>query len=282
MDDLNKLIVLHNIASPSGFTTRTDEAYDFARDAFAFPAKDEDFLYLGRAKEFNALYVEMSQANAVAVTMSAEYWNGTAWTALVLPVEDTKAFTRSGFVKWAKPDDWTEKAVNGTTALWVRLSFSDDLSIGTSVQGINLVFADDTDLKRVFWTVADYLPKDQNSVSPASHVLAHVSARERILQKFNTDGKIKRNRTTGKFQGLDQWDFHEIGQVRQAATYLALHFIFSALADSTDDVYYKRAQLYEADYEKTISVFLLSLDTDDDGKESVAEANTVTGGFLRR
>src|SRR5207302_1987277 len=98
-----------------------------------FPLTSTGWLYLGRRKPFSSVFVQVTNGyeNAVTATLTAQYWNGTAWTSLPLPVEDTNGFSRSGFIKWDMPLDpslegidallWASSSVNSISKFWMRI-----------------------------------------------------------------------------------------------------------------------------------------------------------------
>ncbi len=279
--DLNKLKVLTEISA--AFTDQTENAYDYGRDPFPVPLTAGDFLYIGRTKPFNAVYVaETLTPNLVPTSFTAEYFDGTAWQALALPVEDTRAFTRSGFIKFEKPDDWAESPVNSVSRFWVRLTPVVDLTASTSLQGLNIVYADDNDLKKLVFDVKNLLPKDIDDAPALSHILSHVAARDEIIQKLRRDGRFKSD-GSGNLLDLDEFDLHKIDQVRQAAVYLALHYIYDNLSDEPDDIYGKKSDKQRGNYNAAINLYLLSVDTNNDGVENLGEQNKTFGqGTLTR
>lgn len=283
MQDLRKLKVIFHDVSAASYTDRTEEAFGYDRDTFTVPLETTDYLYIGRDKPFNALYAEVSTVNAVSTSFSASYYDGTAWTALTLLVENTKAFSRSGFVKWASPDDWASFAVSGSTKYWVRLSVGANITAGTALQGLNIVFADDQDLKQEDRAILGMLPRDENDTRVSSHILSHVAAREAIVEKLRRSGNYKVLAADGTVEGVDEWDVLDVGQVRQAATYKALSKIYYQASDSVDDIHYAKAKDYDGLFSQAMDLFLLTLDKDDDGIADGSEkgASMQSGRWVR-
>lgn len=297
MNEASKLKVLFNDVSAASFTDYTEEAFDFSRDHFTLAIQatpSVDYLYIGRRKPFHALYVEIDNSfpNAVATTLSAQYYKEStaAWTALTLTVEDTKAFTRSGFIKWSAPIDtsrvslWGDVAVNSTTLYWIRIAVGANITSTTKLRGINLVFADDKDLKTEDFGVLNFLPKDEANVAAQSHILTHIAAKEAILDRLNRDGKIKANFDDGTIENTDEWDLLNIQQIRNAAKYKALAKIYFESSDSPEDVWWQKHLKYEAMYDQAYQLYILSLDTNDDGVEGSDEKAAIqsSGVFKRR
>src|SRR3990167_11019377 len=299
--ELNKLKVFFNDASAVTFTDRTLEAYEYNRDTFTMPLEFDpsvDYMYVGRTKPFHAIYVEISVANAVSTTLSAEYYDGTTWTALALPVEDTKAFQRSGFIKCEVPLEdsstrtllWEENAVNSVTRFWIRFKVAADLTSTTALKGINIVFSDDEDLKSEDYGILNYLPKDEYGTAAASHILSHLAAKNIIIDQLQRSGRYKTTDTgsvatsgEGLIVAIDEWDLHDIAQVRQASKFFALEKIYREASDSVDDVHWSKAEKFGKMASHAMELFTLSLDSNDDGEESSdeREATQQGGRFIR-
>lgn len=294
MQDLRKLSVyIYDFSAPS-YTSRTEEAFGYDRDTFVIALETADFLYIGRDKPFNAVYAEVSSANAVSTSLTAEYYNGTAWASLPLVVENTKAFQRSGFIKWALPYSgssllWEENSVNSVSKYWVRLAVAANVTGTTALGGLNIVFSDDQDLKAEDRAIMAMLPRDENDTRMTSHILSHVAARESIVEALRRKGNYKTldlsagENDEGRPVGVDEWDLLDIGQVRQASTYKALSKIYYQASDSVDDIHYAKAKDYDGLYKEALDLFLLTLDTNDDGEPSGSEQNaTMQGGIFTR
>jgi len=278
MSFLEKLTVLHD--NNSVFANYTEQAFDYSRDSFTLDlVAAEDYLYLGRYKPFNAVYVEMSTVNTTDTTFSTvEYYNGTSWTALTLQSDDSDAMQRSGFIKWDKPDDWDDTAINSITKYYIRLRPGSDFLNTTAVQGINLVFADDNDLKEEFFEVSNYLPSGESSF-----ILTHQAVKKDIIQKIRRDGKAVVSNATGALKDVTEWELHDFDQVRTAAKHLALSKICLNISDNPGDVYMMKSELYHKMYTESIDMFFISLDTDDSGFESNDEKeHSWTGKLVRR
>lgn len=290
MDDLHKLMVLLATDDPA-YTDLTEDCFDFLLDPAALPLTAAGYLYLGRRKPFGLVYVDVSKnyANVQDTQLTMEYWDGTAWTAWPLQVENTRAFKRPGFIKWQSlveegtAGTWAATEVAGSSRFWIRLKVADDLTPATRVNGINLVFADDQDLKRVDFGALAMLPKDENRVLAESHILSHVAARDRIIQSIRNDG-TERYPGDGTVEDIDEWDLFRSGQILQAAIFACLSQIYFNASDNPEDIYWKKYQDFEAKFTKAMQLFLLSVDADDNGKEDALEKNTMrsSGRFVRQ
>lgn len=263
IDSRTKLTVLHD--DNSVFADYTREAADYLRDSFSTTlVAAEDYIYIGYRKPINAVYVELETANTNSNTMSVEIYDGTSWVSTDLH-DETNGLTRSGFLTWDKTD-MSNTTINSEDKYWVRLKPDADHT-ATTFRGINLVFADDQMMKSEFFEI------DNSSLLPtgeSSHVTTHVAARNMIVQSLRNLGYIKENATTGE-QNIDQWDLHDIYEIRQGAMYLALSKIFFNLSDSVDDNWWQKYREYNDKYEEAMRLARLSMDLDDDGVEDTEE-----------
>lgn len=125
------------------------------------------YIYIGAPAEFRCIQVGTpGTANATASVMTAEYWNGTAWTALTITDGTTSGgatFAVAGNITFTVPTDWTparlvdiashqaaaapidNNAFEGSqdvtsvismmkfTFLWIRLKVSVAIDAGTTV-----------------------------------------------------------------------------------------------------------------------------------------------------
>lgn len=287
-------VLANNPAGSPTWTDFTEKAYDFTLDPFTatIDQANGDWLYVGRPKAWNAVYFNVTTPQATAATLVAEYWNGSTWASLDLLTDDTNGFTRAGFVKFDKmglltgsATDWKATEVNSTGLTWfyVRFQLSITPSGAIGFTGIGLVFADDRDMKTTKRDVMKYLPKDENGAKASSFISAHVEARKMILRWFREANIKKFSVADGNYWDIDEWDFHNIDQLRQAATYLALHVAFFAQVGEKDDPSDKRQAYYLKQARGAITLPLISIDSNDDGYEGIEEKNSgFSAGYLLR
>ncbi len=266
-----KLAVLHD--NNGTFVDNSYAAADFLRDSFSMDLhQTQDYLYIGYYKPFNVVYAELATANVNAGSFVAQIYVDGAWTAVTLE-DDSKSFTRSGFLSWDKTDmEATE--INSEELYWIRLRPSATHS-ATTVQAINIVFSDDNMLKQEFYEIND---SNYYATGQTSHISAHVSARNDIMQKLNNVGYIKYqfgDTSQPRKKSLTAFDLHSVDEVRQASTYLALAKIFFNLSDGTGDAYWQKYREYLSNFEDAFSMALISIDTDDDGEVGSSENKAV-------
>ena len=263
IDERIKLTVLHD--DNTVFSDHTNASADYIRDTFSLDlSSTEDYLYIGFRKPMANIYIELEAPNTTANDLSAEVWDGTAWVAASLN-DETKGLTRSGFISWDK-GDMNETTVNSTDKYWIRMRPSADHT-ATTVRGINLVFSDDNSLKQEFFEI------DNSNILPAgetSHISKHVASKNHIIQRLRNLKYIKVNSTTGN-ETLDQWDLHDIYEIKEASKFLTLSKIFFNLSDSVEDNWWQKHVLYQQKFEQMFDLAKLSLDTDDDGVEDSDE-----------
>ena len=275
-----KLTVLHD--DNASFLEYSDELLQYDRDTAAITmVAADDFIYIGFYKAINNIYVEMATANANAATATVKYYNGSAFTAVSNQFDDTKAFTRSGFIRWDRGIDASTNleaatTVNGESKFWYQIAVSADTS-AMVFNGLNIVFSDDQDLKRVLYEHGKYLPTGE-----ATHILSHVSARDEIVQTLNLQGKYKVDAVNGYYKDISAFDLLDISEVKLASTYLVLSNIFMSVSDQVDDQYLQKSQIYRNMYNKIINVMKLNVDRDDDGKQDKQERNAINYGIISR
>jgi len=227
----------------------------------------EDKIFIGYYKPFNTLYIEMSEANTNAGEMSIKYYNGTDFTAID-STDKSKQMTRSGFVKWDKPSDWASSLINTVDKYWIEVSASTDFSVGTSFAGINIVFSDDYDLLEKSSEIARY------KGSANSFIAYHQGARNEIVQEIRNSGRYK---ISGDIKtDLNALDILEPEQLREASKYIALKEIYFDKSDHVDDKYFQKYIDYDRRAKAAMNVYLLAIDSDDDGAKDTSEAEAVT------
>lgn len=277
MNDLVKTKLMIYDSSGPTYIDRTEEAFDVTQDSVAFAWDSGDKVYIGRDKPFTAVFFhpDPDHLNAVTSTaLTAEYYDGTTWQTLTLLVENTKVFSRSGFIKWALPYadttesdlDWESTEVNSIDKYWVRLNIGANMTAGSKLLGMTLIYSDDSALKEKDFGILNLLPKDEDGVRATSHLLSHLAARDEIIQRLRNDGKIKISSETSKAEDIDEWDLLKIGQIREAATQKALSLIYLTASDTRDDVYWAKHELAESKFESALKLSLLAIDADDDGE----------------
>lgn len=104
-------------------TDISSEAQDGDTTAIAFGAFDTlangDALYIGSWIPFRGVQVDVGTVNAVATTLTVEYWNGGSWvTTSATDSTDTGAtFAVDANVTWTVPTAWTKSTLKNNGAV---------------------------------------------------------------------------------------------------------------------------------------------------------------------
>ncbi len=253
----------------STFIDHTNDSRDYLRDDFQINfTNTEDKLYIGLYKPFNQSYFELKTPSGTDVNLTAEYWDGTTYQTLKL-MDDSKGFTRSGFITFDKPSDWASNEINSDTKYYIRLN-ADSFII--DIQGANTVFSDDNDLRQDVRCIDEY-----TQGSDTSFIAYHVNARNEIIQTLRNGGNSTRLSDTISAENLTKWDILEVGEIRQAAKYLALSKIFYDTSENIDDKQYQRAIDYNQKFGEAFKLYRMSIDKNDDGISDDEEKTQLRG-----
>jgi len=118
----------------------------------------EDAIYLGSPHPFNHRYIQMGTANTNSCTISVYIWNGQSWVAAVNVQDRTSGFTANGILSWTKDknevwgEEYSSENISDISTIkiydcyWVKLTFSANMSAGTSLKYIGYKFCEDYDL----------------------------------------------------------------------------------------------------------------------------------------
>jgi len=265
LDFKNRLFVFHD--DNSVFVDHSNDSFDFSRNSYLLPlVSAEDFLYIGFRKPINTFYVDMKVVST-ETTFTAEYFNGTTFTSLSNFFDDSRGFSRSGFVRWDRNQtDEAATTIDGQEAFWYKLKPAADFGEGAEVQGLNILFSDDQDLNDEFDCINDYLSDNRTSF-----VLFHQSAKRDIIQELRNKRSNKRS-STKDLEDITEWDVLDTPQINQASKYLVLSKIFFNISDNVEDKYYQFFRDYDRKYKESFPVGILRLDEDDDGLTDNSEA----------
>lgn len=225
---------------------------------------DTDFLYIGLYKSFKNLYIDVKD-NTTPGTVKYEFFNGTTWEVLTV-TDESKNLTRSGFVKWDIPSTWVATTVNGIKAFFIRAT----ATIVVTLNGINMVFANDNDLKEHYRQINEYRDSD------LSFIAMHQASRKDIIQAVRNSGKTKIDSIDGLIDDLTIWDFLDPEQLRNAATYLCLSKIFQGVSDNSEGKFMQLSNMFRKAYKNSLDTFLLTIDANDDGITDSSEQREAT------
>lgn len=250
---------------------------DFGRDPvpIAYVAA-EDKLYVGYYKPFKRFFVEFNVANSSELGISVKQYINGSFTE-VESRDETKGFTRSGYLRFNNSDDWALSDIDGTSAYWVRIDLDSDVGLGFSIQGLNEIFSTDDDLREEYAEIKDFLPDGEDSF-----ILKHQSSKKKIIQMIRNAGQKKaRNRSLAH---INAFDFHfPDAELREASKFLTLHKIFKNIHDTQEGLYAGLARDFKNEFESAYESLFLAIDYDDDGKVDNSERERInTVQFIRQ
>lgn len=249
------------------FTDYSQDMQDFTRDTNAINlVSAEDSLYIGYYKPINKFYIDLNTPNSNSNELTIKYYNGSAFADVAGQLDETKGFTRSGFVQWTREQtDQAKTTIDGSEMYWYQVTASADHADAV-YNAIGILFADDKDLSEQIPEINDAA----HLAGKSSHVLAHVSAKKWIIQDLRNRNYGKRDED-GEFQDITAWDLLQIEQINQAAVFKALSIIFFNFSDEPNDIYEKKSKSYASDYKIAMELSVLRLDLDDDGETDTVE-----------
>jgi len=245
---MKDLMVLHG--SNGTFIDHSIDARDYLRDDFTINyVAATDKIYIGLYKKFNSMYVEISTPSISAITIKTN-------SNILTTSDDTKSFSRSGFIQWDKPTNWAVETINGISAYWLELT--SDLDIAPVFSGINIVFSDDNDLMQESRGISRDLAKGDTSF-----IAYHVSARNEIIQTLRNGGNTKF--VDNLIKNITKWDILDIGEIRQASKYLTLSKIYFDISVNNEDKSYLKFRDYKSMFSRAFKLWIMSIDQNDDG-----------------
>ncbi len=265
IDTKDKLTVFHD--DDSVFTEYTKEASNYLRDPITISlVAAEDYIYIGYDKPISAVYIDFTTVGSNA-SLTVEYYNGTTFTSIDNLDDDTKGFSRNGFIQWSRNQEAEESTeVNSATKYWYRIKPSINQSI--VMTGISIVFNDLQDLK-VEYEDIDLVSDETPTIN------SFVNARNNIIQGLRNKGNAKSS-ITGGIEQLSPWDILDSTEVRQAAVYFCMYKWFFHKSDTSEDVWADKSAYYLVQYNSAIDLARISLDLDDDGLADSGEVQRVS------
>jgi hypothetical protein len=170
------------IAANTGGTVFVDETTEAnsttASDMNLLPATQalNDAYYFGHNEEFGRLKLQISSEADGVFTITWEYWNGSAWTALSGVTDGTSGFSIGGpqIVSWTIPGNWADTTINSQGPFrYVRARVSSFTSSGTQPLG-----------RWCKLDVTRYLPFTQNRIVTSGGLTVNVSQVEDTISTF--------------------------------------------------------------------------------------------------
>ena len=260
-------------------------AKDFTTNFLSLALANTHHLYVGYYKPFKQFYVELKPFNTVAGDFVFEYWDGTAWVTLEA-IDESQNFFKSGFIYFTRPDDWAANTVNGEENFYIRLQPSASHDVGTILKGLGILLSNDLDLEGIKANIVSKLNSGESWVGK------HEAARKYIIQKLRNLGNRKvissqsnnpvfvtaSETSSILYSDLTEFDLLEPFELREASKFYALSYIYlDELSDEQDDKYERSGKRHLKRADEAVNLFMLKLDTDDDGEEDAAESSGDTG-----
>lgn len=263
MKDLASMLT---VVYGDSYTDISSSVCDFAVDDASVTLLVGKYMYIGFEKPISSLFFYLPTVSTGSRTVSVAMYNSSISTYdNVVSLDDTKGFTRSGFITWILPDNCSLSNVNSISKYWVRISVDTSTS-AMVVRAISSLFSDDRELKKEF-------PSIMNSNfllgGTTDHYMIHESCRNDIVTYFRKKG-MRRLGKDGYMKKFSAFDIMDIDEVRTAATYLALSKIFSNIANSanSEDNWLAKSNAYAKKYTTSIESAYLTWDTASDGAKN--------------
>lgn len=166
---------------------------------------DGDALYVGNTTKFAEVGFDIS-GTVGAYSNDAvawKYWNGSAWSALTLVLDNTddgtgsndgaQPFTQDGVMLFVPPSDWATREIDGVTAYWLQATFT--------AANVNTAAVMATD-KRPYLPI----PSSTYLTCPRGGLITDVSLHAHTNSGSNNDTKIVLwNVTQGTFSSEETW-----------------------------------------------------------------------------
>lgn len=258
----------------SGFIQWQFEEMDKVQDSWKVSTVNSVELYWIEVTPSNDLYGELISSS------------GTGHSTLEINLSDTQVanytagdqiYVADGYYGEVASVDSTPGSAKIEVSPAHTGAFLDYAEIYKQVEfmGLNLVFADDSDLKEEYENIEKY-KKPSNS----SFIGLHVSTRKDIVQLFRNRGHTKKEDNVLK--DINQFDFLSFDEIRRAAVYWALHKVFFNVSDDVQDKWNQLSMSYKKRAKSIIDVYKITLDANDDGQvqrsEKTQTATRVTYG----
>ena len=250
-------------------TETTFETMSRSADTVTFALTTSDEFYVGFKEKFQTRYFLPSTVSTGSATLTVKYWTGTAWAAVEDLVDQTRGFTRAGFISWSNLSGWTKKEQTGVADVelyWIEITVSSTLT-SCVLQCVENIFCDDLLLRSYypeFVSDSRYLPAGRTTF-----IDQFVAAKDLVVTRLKQDSIIQ-----------DESQILDINQVAIAATHATAWIIAEPIAKSDEDREAAKDMYRKFNNELTKSY--KSFDLDNSGAIDVAEENIGTVFIARR
>lgn len=251
------------------------------------PLATTDYLYFGQAFPFNHFYFKLGTPNIVSCNAKVEYWDGNQWRQVIDLFDETKlsgaSLGQDGYMTWIpnKQYNWANEDTidqNGRVRItgidtitvydyyWIRISFSANLTITTSLNWVGNKFTNDTDLFKEYPVLNSPSFLTSFAAGKTTWEDQHIIAANEII-----DDLIAKKIIFHAGQILDRLTFRMMSVPKVA------EIIFNSLGDDYTNDKEKAYALYVRRFSKDI----FSVDNDGDARLSNAELTVRQGGLYR-
>lgn len=235
-------------------------------------------LLIGSRLPFNHFYVKLANSNNHISNIQVSYWSSNGWQSVVETVDETSAFANSGFVSFTPKkevawhrEEYSNKIPELSNVIiydyfWLKIEFSHDLHVNTTIDWIGNIFSDDNDLGAEFPDLIRSSVLTSYQAGKTNWQEQHVKAAELIEQDL-----INRGIIDGTESILDR-EWYKSASVQKVA-----ELIFGAFGDD----YVDQRTLARDEYKLRLVKRLARVDKNNNAIEDVFERKIVSG-FLSR
>lgn len=266
------------------FFTVINEATDISFEMGSFSTDEVDFeltaaqtFKVGFRKPVALFYVELSTPNTIPAKLTATYDNADGNQSLIIR-DETRGFTRSGFISFDRPEDIVNTSELGLEKMYINIKTDVDLSVGTKLKGLGIVFCNNQDL-------IDIRANAISKLNDGNSLIGKIAlARDHIIDEMNQQGNFKVIKDSSstlssgvKLSEINEFDILSVDSIRLAAAYKAMALFFlEEKSDANEDKWQVQGDRFDTTAGERIASYFMNLDLDDDGIEDDIEVNTTS------
>jgi hypothetical protein len=255
-------VIFRNITRTIYDTTETTKyTATPTSDALTFDLTAAKAFYVGFNSPITTRYFHFSTLNTASVNLTVKYWDGDSWESPEDVVDQTDAFTKSGFISWTNESDWKLQALTPVTdkeLFWIKFTVDGNLDAGTKLQSVLNLFCDDNLVKAYYpELISDtrYLPG-----SNTDYIEQYHAAKDLVCLRLKQDGIIK-----------NEGQILDINEVSVAAVHAFVWILLNPIAVSDGDR--ERADKAYKDFNHELNKVKLDFDLDESGIIEQSEEN---------
>ena len=240
----------------------------------------DDYIYIGMPHTFAARFFFLNSVNAVSSSMTVEYYAGSStWNSVRNFADETRSgavtLAKHGFISWDLPTDWIKNQVEGLPEIdatskdgrgyyYIRIGFS--INISAVVEWLGLL-----------WTNQDYMAQRWPEVISARFLPVGKDHWYELIEISTGDvGKDLEYSNILEYE-LQAKDIGEMAELTALKT--LINILIPLVANET---YRKMKEYFEQLYDIARKARLRSIDTNNDEKINVNEAQGINSFKIRR